>query len=270
MQQYKAYAKVNVFLKIKGKRGSYHEIISRFMMVKTLYDELCFIKKEKPNDDFEIRGSFSCTPEQNTIYKAFIALLDHLCGENATRLKLFMKNYAIEVKKNIPTFAGLGGGSSDAATFLKMCNEELNLSLDVKALAEIGSKVGADVPFFVYGYNSANVSGIGEIVEEFSEDLLNFDIFTPDIEISTPKVYKAYREKFYNPIDEKTAQKLKNTISKDILNTMNAKDANDLFAPALSEYERLGDYYKEGYFFSGSGSSFFKIRDDNNEINSKK
>lgn len=259
MQQYKAYAKVNVFLKITGKRGAYHEIISRFMIVKTLYDELCFIKKTKPNDNFEIRGSFSCTTGQNTIYKAFIALLDYLSDEKAAKLKTFMNDYAIEVKKNIPSFAGLGGGSSDAATFLKMCNEELNLALDVKELAEVGSRVGADVPFFVYGYDSANVSGIGEIVEEFREDLLNFDIFTPDIEISTPKVYKVYREKFYNPIDEKTVQRLKYALSKDILNTMSAKGANDLFAPALSEYDRLGDYYKEGYFFSGSGSSFFKL-----------
>lgn len=270
MKKYKAYAKVNIFLKITGKRGSYHEIISRFMMVKTLYDELSFIKKAKPSDDFDIKGTFACRVEQNTIYKAFVALLDYLSRENALKVRLLMREYAIEVKKNIPAFAGLGGGSSDAATFLQMCNEELNLSLDVKALAEIGSKVGADVPFFVYGCDSANVSGVGEIVEEFSEDLLNFDIFTPDIEISTPKVYKAYREKFYSPMDETTAQRLKDTLSKDILNTMSTKDANDLFAPALSEYEKLGDYYKEGYFFSGSGSSFFKIRDDNNEINSKK
>ena len=253
MKTYKAYAKVNIFLKITGMRDNYHEILSRFMIVNNLYDELSFIKKE--SDAFEIIGEFSCKTSQNTIYKAYEALLDYTKSD---KLEKFMKNYAIKVEKNIPAFAGLGGGSSDGATYIKMCNEILELNLSVDELASIGLKVGADVPFFVYGFNSANVSGIGEIVEKFDEPLLEFDTYTPKIEISTPKVYKSYRENFYNPIDEDLQNFFKNVSSADVLRLKTPQDLNDLFSPALKEYDELKSYQKDGYFFSGSGSSFFK------------
>ncbi len=260
MKLYKAYAKVNIFLKITGTRGNYHEIISRFMRVDSLYDELSFVAKNR-DDDFKIIGEFSCKTEQNTIYKAYIALLDSLNEPLAASLKNLINKYAVNVKKNIPAFAGLGGGSSDAATFLKMCNEVLDLGLSQNELALIGLKVGADVPFFIYGYDSANVSGIGEVVEEFKEKLLDFEIFTPKIEISTPKVYKTYRESFYNPIDGFEAEMLKKTASIDILKNMSADKANDLFKPALEAYKELKNYYKHGYYFSGSGSSFFRVKE---------
>jgi 4-diphosphocytidyl-2-C-methyl-D-erythritol kinase len=140
-----------------------------------------------------------------------------------------------------------------------MCNEVLHLGLSLNELAQVGIKVGADVPFFIYNYTSANVSGIGEIVEEYKEEALEFDIYTPNIQISTPKVYKSYRENFYAPIDDLKVDNLKKTTSLDILKSMDAYEANDLFKPALKEYIELKDYYKNTYFFSGSGSSFFKV-----------
>jgi len=260
MKLYKAYAKVNIFLKITGTRGNYHEIISRFMKVDTLYDELSFCAKSR-GDDFEIIGEFSCDTKQNTIYRAYTALLEFLNDNSALSLKNLMSKYAVHVKKNIPAFAGLGGGSSDAATFLKMCNEVMHLGLSQNELSLIGIKVGADVPFFIYGYDSANVSGIGEIVEEFKEELLDFEVFTPNIEISTPKVYTSYRENFYNPINCFEAEKLKKISSLDIIRNMSAEEANDLFKPALYEYKELKNHYKQGYYFSGSGSSFFRVKE---------
>ncbi len=259
MKIYRAYAKVNIFLKITGMRENYHEIISRFMRVDSLYDELSFVQKTK--DDFEIIGEFSCDTKQNTIYKAFIALKEAMASESLVKL---MQTYAVKVNKNIPAFAGLGGGSSDAATYLKMCNEVLHLGLSLNELAHIGLKVGADVPFFIYGYDSANVSGIGEIVEEFKEDVLDFEVYTPKIEISTPKVYGIYRENFYAPIDGFETQRLKEMKSLDILDAIGADEANDLFKPALQEYRELKNHYRHGYYFSGSGSSFFRVIDKEN------
>ena len=266
MKVYKAYAKVNIFLKITGSRGAYHEIISRFMKVQTLYDKLSFVSKEDVQakaNEFKIIGDFSCTTEQNTIYKAYFALKE---ATHSEKLEQLMQTHAIEVEKNIPAFAGLGGGSSDAATYLKMCNEVLNLDLSLNELAMIGLKVGADVPFFIYGYSSANVSGIGEVVEEFQEELLHIETYTPKIKISTPRVYKVYREDFYNPIDGFKTQELKQMLSKDALTAMNPAEANDLFEPALREYKELKNYYKSGYHFSGSGSSFFRIEEEK-EVN---
>lgn len=257
MEVYKAYAKVNIFLKITGMRGEYHELLSRFMRVKNLYDEISFV--EKADENFEILGNFSCTTEQNTIYKAYLALLS---GTESVSLEKLMRTHGVSVKKAIPAFAGLGGGSSDAATYLKMCNEVLDLGLSLDELAHIGLKVGADVPFFIYGYDSANVSGIGEIVEEFEEELLDIEIYTPKVEISTPRVYKSYRENFYAPLESAKILEFKNMKSVDILTNMNAKEANDLFAPALKEYHELVSHEQDGWHFSGSGSSFFKVKEE--------
>lgn len=257
MKHYRAYAKVNIFLKVTGMRDNYHEIISRFMRVKNLYDELSFIPKT--SEDFQILGDFSCEVKQNTIYKAYFALKSATESESLEKL---MKTHAVKVDKSIPAFAGLGGGSSDAATYLKMCNEVLHLGLSLNELAKIGLEVGADVPFFIYGYDSANVSGIGEVVEEFNEELLDITTYTPAVKISTPRVYKIYRESFYAPIDGFTTQELKKLSSKEALQKMNPSEANDLFEPALQEYIELKEYYKHGYHFSGSGSSFFKVIKD--------
>lgn len=254
MIRYRAYAKVNIFLKITGMRGEYHTLSSRFMRVQNLFDTLWFERKSTP--EFEIRGNFDCEVHSNTIYKAYKHLL---AATRSDKLSSFFENNAVCVDKQIPSFAGLGGGSSDAATFLRMCNEELELGLSVNKLTEIGSNVGADVPFFVYGYESANVSGIGEIVERFDEPLINFEVVTPDIQISTPAVYRYYREHLYAPITSEEVSRLESTPSRDILASMRPKEANDLYPSALGCYSELSE--KEGWFFSGSGSSFFRIKE---------
>jgi len=264
MKKYKAYAKVNIFLKITGKREAYHTIFSRFVRVNDLYDELFFVSKESlgvKESEFKIVGDFACETKQNTIYKAYVALQKVI---NSEPLEQLMQRYAVQVEKKIPAFAGLGGGSSDAATYLKMCNEVLHLNLSLNELAKIGLDVGADVPFFIYGYESANVSGIGEVIEPFEEDGLSFEIFTPQVEIATPQVYKAYRENFYAPIDGFEVERLKHISSREVLETMSATEANDLFAPALQEYKALKEHYRQGYFFSGSGSSFFRLKEEQN------
>ena len=256
MKQYKAYAKVNIFLKITGTRGVYHEILSRFVLINDLYDTLYFESKE--DVDFSIIGDFNCATEQNTIYKSYLALLKATQSDALQRL---MQTHAVKVDKKIPSFAGLGGGSSDAATYLLMCNEVLHLGLSREALAQVGSQVGADVPFFISGYQSANVSGIGEIVEKFDEAPLSIETYTPDIEISTPKVYQKFRETFYKTLSIEDQVALYNRSSMEILQEMDAAQANDLFEPAKLLYPKLKEHYKEGWFFSGSGSSFFRVKD---------
>ncbi|MEJ2501502.1 MAG: 4-(cytidine 5'-diphospho)-2-C-methyl-D-erythritol kinase [Campylobacterales bacterium] len=254
MKLYSAPAKVNIFLKITGRRGAYHEILSRFMTVPTLYDTLRFFPKQA--EGFVIEGDFDCRVEQNTIYKAYVALLEATGSEALEKL---MQSHGVSVDKRIPAFAGLGGGSSDAATYLKMCNEVLHLGLSTEELASIGVKVGADVPFFVYGYPSANVSGIGEIVEPFEEELLAIETYTPKIKISTPAVYKRFREGFYKELSPERYAYFAATDSAALLAELKTAEANDLFEPALSLYPELREAFRRGWFFSGSGSSFFRV-----------
>ncbi len=250
----KSYAKVNIFLKIVGKKDNYHLIASRFVRVKNLFDEISFIKKDV--ESFTLIGDFSCNLEKNTVYKVYKEL------ENYSGVKEFFKHNIVKIEKNIPEFAGLGGGSSNCASFLNMVNEACNLNLSKEKLAKIGLNIGADVPFFVYEYDSANVSGVGEIVEKFEEDSLNIEVFTPKISCNTAKIYQTFREKFYKELQEERVKELFSTKSKDILDRFSIKEANDLYNPAIYLNKDLEQFAKKSWFFSGSGSSFFRIIDE--------
>ncbi len=253
---YHSYAKANIFLKIVGTRENYHEISSRFVLLNELSDSIWF----EPNVgiSFEIIGDFECDKKNNTIYKAYEALLDYKPQKNIVE---FCKKHKVMVYKNIPKFAGLGGGSSNAATFLKMINEALSLGLSVDELAEIGVKVGADVPFFVYGYKSANVSGIGEIVEEFEDNVPKLKLFTPtDIKCDTKEVYKTFRKFYIDDIEPEIASELVQKSSKEILEHYEPLQLNDLFSAVLKKYPEFYEHKRDGWFLSGSGSTLFKVK----------
>tara|TARA_R110002033_G_scaffold171116_1_gene216152 strand:- start:1434 stop:2210 length:777 start_codon:yes stop_codon:yes gene_type:complete len=252
----KSYAKVNIFLKIAGSRDNYHELVSRFVRVKNLYDTITFIPENSTNE-FNLIGDFGCEIQKNTIYKAFLALRD-----NCPKIDAYFRIYSIKVDKRIPEFAGLGGGSSNAATFLIMANKLFDLYYSKEKLAKIAAKIGADVPFFIYEYDSANVTGIGEIVEKYEEDALDIESITPKIECNTGKIFASFRESFYKEISNEEKSRLLSMSSKDILKQLNIFEANDLYEPALKSYPQLEDYAKKDWFFSGSGSSFFKVKNN--------
>lgn len=250
----KAYAKVNIFLKILGKRDNYHELASRFVRVNNLYDTITFEANNTTNA-FNLIGDFSCELKENTIYKAFLELRK-LCP----KVDAYFRVYSVRVEKNIPECAGLGGGSSDAAAFMLLANKVFDLHFSKKRLARSAQNVGADVPFFIYEYDSANVTGIGEFVEEFYEEPLNIETFTPNIACSTGKVFVNFREKFYKEFDKSEAKRLLEMKSLDILDELDVSAANDLYDPALDLYPDLGEYTKDNkWYFSGSGSSLFKV-----------
>ncbi len=254
---YFAHAKVNIFLKIVGTRGNYHELYSRFMRVRDLFDTLSFVPKQT-TQAFELVGDFQCALEHNTLYKIYRALHDQGFSKEIERV---MQSYALHVKKKIPTGAGLGGGSSDAATFLRMLNDTAELSLSNEEMMHIGARVGADVAFFVSGYESANVSGIGEIVESYDEEALELEVFTPDLACDTARVYATFREFFLASITPQIAFRMFSCTSAELLASYEPKMLNDLYAACLKAYPELSTMAKEGWFFSGSGSSFFRIKE---------
>lgn len=251
----KSYAKVNIFLKIAGKRDSYHELVSRFVRVKNLFDTISF--EQGTFQEFTLEGNFGCTTQQNTIYKAYLKL----SGLSSKVEELFM-SYKVTVDKHIPEFAGLGGGSSNCATFMLMVNEMCSLGLSKDTLCDIAVTIGADVPFFIYEYDSANVTGIGEVVKPFDEEVLDIHTFTPQVACNTGLIFKSFRENHYKEISVEESKKLLNMKSIDIYNSMSRKEANDLYQPALDIYNEL---IPQNYnlpsksYFSGSGSSFFYI-----------
>ena len=254
----KSYAKVNIFLKIAGKRESYHELVSRFVRVKNLFDIIEFVKEDCSG--FTLEGDFGCETKSNTIYKAYLALC-----EISPSVEEYFKNHKVIAQKHIPEFAGLGGGSSNAAVFMLMVNEVCELGLSTEKLAKIGAKIGADIPFFIYDVTSANVTGTGEIVVPFEEELPEIFTFTPKIECNTGAIFRSFREKFYKEVSKEEANRLLNMKSIDILNEFDIKNANDLYAPALDNYPNLTPQnfnLPKNSFFSGSGSSFFYIKEN--------
>ena len=258
----KAYAKVNVFLKIVGTRGDYHLLASRFVTLPDLYDTLRFVPKEKPDPHFILKGKFGCKTEQNSIYKAYRLLSDHTRNK---KIEDFFHTHEVIVTKQIPEFAGLGGGSSDAAAFLRLCNRVLALQISTATLASIGAQIGADVPFFIYGYPSANVTGIGEIVTPFEEEVVKLKTFTPPVKCDTAAVYRQFRKNISNQDlteNENLAKTLLHEKSVEILKRYEPETLNDLYPAALTLYPQLQAYAAPNRFFSGSGSTFFTTRED--------
>jgi len=252
----KAHAKVNIFLKITGHKDGYHTLLSRFVRVEDLYDTIAFVPSKC--DTFTIEGCDDIPLESNTIYKAYKALNDHTGDLDILN---FFYEHKVVVTKRIPSQAGLGGGSSDAAAFMLLVKEVCNLMISTKDLANVGSTIGADLPFFIYNYPSANVSGFGEKVESFDEPPLSLELYTPDIGCDTALVYKTFKEKLLKDISVCSFFGWDSISSRKILEMQtNPEMLNDLYAAARIAYPELEDEAKEGWFFSGSGSTFFKVK----------
>lgn len=252
----KAHAKVNIFLKITGHKEGYHTLLSRFVRVEDLYDTVAFVPCAC--DTFTIEGCEGIPLETNTIYKAYEALKNHT--EEPDIVDFFSKHKVV-VTKCIPSQAGLGGGSSDAAAFMRLAKEVCNLVLSTQELAKIGSTVGADLPFFIYNYPSANVSGFGEKVTPFEEEPLTLELYTPTVACDTSVVYKTFKKKLLPTISVCTFFGWDDIYSRTLLESINdPRKLNDLYSASLLAYPELKDVAKEGWFFSGSGSTFFRIK----------
>ncbi|MPB72533.1 4-(cytidine 5'-diphospho)-2-C-methyl-D-erythritol kinase [Campylobacter fetus subsp. testudinum] len=243
----RSYAKLNIFLKITGFRGNYHEIKSRFILFKDIFDEIEFVKKT--SDEFIQNDKI----QNNIIEKARVEL-EKLGFKN--ELDEFFKFNQVKLIKNIPIGGGLGGGSSNAAMFLNLANDSLNLKIPKEKLIQISKNIGADVPFFLSGFNSANVSGIGEIVSVFDDDIPKIDIIKSKIFCSTKDVFSRYKECFFK-FDTDLALNLEKLSSKEILNSYKNYELNDLLKPCTALYPDLKISQNE--FLSGSGSTKFKL-----------
>jgi len=257
MYTIKAYAKINIFLKITGHKEGYHTLLSRFVRVDDLYDTIEFVPCEC--NTFTIEGCTNIPLESNTIYKAYKALNDF---NSDLDISDFFQKHKVVVTKHIPTQAGLGGGSSDAAAFMRLVKEVCDLKISTNELAKIGSTVGADIPFFIYNYTSANVSGFGEMVMPFEEPPLNVELFTPEIGCDTAEVYKTFHTYLLRNVDRTTFFGWEHMDSRTLLKLIaDPIVLNDLYPAALATYPELEKLDREGWFFSGSGSTFFRIKE---------
>ena len=172
-----APAKLNLFLHITGRRpDGYHLLQSVFMLIDW-YDTLHF--EARGNGQISREDLNVPLPQDDLITRA-ARLLQQSTGTS--------QGAHIAIEKSIPAQAGMGGGSSDAATCLLALNKLWGLGLSVKQLAELGLKLGADVPFFLHGQN-AWVEGVGEIMTPISLPPAQFAVIKPPEGLETAKIF---------------------------------------------------------------------------------
>jgi 4-diphosphocytidyl-2-C-methyl-D-erythritol kinase len=171
-------AKLNLFLHILDRRkDGYHNLQTLFQIID-YGDQLSFSVNKQPEINL-ISAIEDVAPQDNLVFKAARAL------QQATNCRWGCE---IQLNKKIPMGAGLGGGSSNAATTLVGLNSLWQCDLSLDQLAEIGCELGSDVPVFVKGL-SAFAEGIGDKLTPVSLDEFWYLVVTPKIKISTEQIF---------------------------------------------------------------------------------
>ena len=177
-----SYAKINLFLRIGKKLGSGYHNLQSVMQKIELSDNMHF---EPISEDKIIIESTNkeIENESNLAYKAALLL------KKKFRVKHGIK---IFIEKNVPLEAGLGGGSSNAASTLLNLSKLWGLKLKEKQLIELASQIGSDVPFFI-GENAALVEGIGDKIKRIKKSFsINIVLINPGFRVSTKWAYSAF------------------------------------------------------------------------------
>jgi 4-diphosphocytidyl-2-C-methyl-D-erythritol kinase len=191
----KAYAKINFNLKILRKKSSRLHSLESFMQLINLCDEIEVKKTEAPG--ISARNDAALYDEKNLCVKGIKKALEFLSISERSM------NFGIEVslKKNIPTAAGLGGGSADAAVSILETLNICGASLAFEELMALGISVGSDVPFMLAAHKYRNmhacaISGIGDIVTRAEPLPGSVLLHRLNFPVSTKKAYEAWDNHF--------------------------------------------------------------------------
>ncbi len=266
-----APAKVNLFLKVLNKRkDGYHNILTLFERI-SLADKITISKIPRGivvSSDKFITGD----PKDNLVYKAAELILKH--GSRRGGLNLpYGRNgkrrsgVKIRIEKRIPIAAGLGGGSSDAASALIGINRLFNLKLKQNELALLGRKLGADVPFFLMDTPFAIGKGRGDELKKADIAAMPWHlIINPGFRLPTKDIYEAYDKAGPKGLTTNGAD---DRIHRSLCGSVNFKSLeqvlyNDLGLIAIaksavlgSTIERLAYHLGRKAIVSGSGPSVF-------------
>lgn len=176
-----APAKINLFLHVTGRRDDgYHLLQTAFRFVG-LYDTLAFDTRRDGQVEREGEGLSGLAPEDDLVVRAARTL------QRATGTS---QGVQIRYTKRIPSGAGLGGGSSDAASTLIALNRLWGTGLDRQQLMALGSTLGADVPVFIYG-QPAFATGIGDIFQPLSLPDNAYVVVQPPQAVPTGDIFSA-------------------------------------------------------------------------------
>lgn len=180
--QLPAFAKINLGLRVLGRRADgYHELRTVFQTI-TLHDELTFTPRADERIELLCAAPDVPADETNLVYRAALALRERYDARQGAR---------IEITKRIPAGGGLGGGSTDAAVALMGLARLWQLDTDAHALSETGARLGADVPFFFTG-GTALGTGRGTDVSPLPDHPeTHLIVVWPGVSVPTADAYKA-------------------------------------------------------------------------------
>lgn len=248
----RAYAKVNLVLEVVNRlENGYHEL-NMIMAPLNFYDVVDI--EFASVTTIESNAVYLPVDQRNTVIKA-IELL---------RAKYqFQQQFRIKITKHIPTQAGLAGGSSDAASTIRILNKLLRLNMSLQDMLDIGKQVGADVPFCILN-QPAVVRGIGEVLQHFELECDFWLVLVkPRKGVSTKLAFEALEGKDMvgGHVDE-----MKKALQSDDYPSVIANLFNTLEKPSIAMVPEIADIKDkllamgfDGALMSGSGSTVFGI-----------
>lgn len=251
-----AYAKLNLTLDVLGKReDGYHDLQSVMQTISIRDDVEIDIGTGKP---WKLLCSVEGIPtdERNLAWKAAKIYCDAMQKDP--------DGLEIRILKRIPSGAGMGGGSADAAAVLRALNRHYGEPLSILALAELGAQVGSDVPFCVL-CGTAMVEGRGERLRKLPDipDCI-FVVLKPDFSVSTPELYKKIDTVAISKRPDNKAMESA-LLAGDLMKV--SQNLCNVFDPVVTADHLELNYIKSlfhqygavGYQMTGSGSAVFAI-----------
>lgn len=249
----RAYAKINLSIEIIGKRKDGYHDLSMIMQSIEIYDKITIERNQTKKINLETNKPFGRV-EENLAYKAaklFFEVMELDQGCN------------IYLEKNIPSEAGLAGGSTDAAAILLGLNHLIGNPLTDQQLLVMASKLGADVPFCLFG-GTMKAEGIGNILTPLPFVAMNLLIVKPEQNISTRDLFETLEQADYSSGEstQKLAQAIQNgcsNLAPLMINKMYPKSL--VFAPDMENiiHSLEKDFECQRAMMSGSGSTIFAI-----------
>jgi len=248
-------AKINLFLRVRGKRpDGYHDLFSLMCRI-SLYDEIALQLSDGRGVEISCTHQKIPVDSSNLACRAVHLFHSELGSEQHVKIHL---------KKNIPVAAGLGGGSSNAASVLLALNAYYNHPFSSDVLMQMGLKLGADVPFFIF-QKPALATGIGEKLSAFEGDLpYHILLLYPGVEVSTAEAYRNLNLGLTKDEKKPTSSNLKRKRfdpAQDLI--------NDLEGATIPKYpeirlakEKMLKFGAVGALMSGSGSAVFGLFDN--------
>ena len=257
-----ARAKINLSLEVKGKRSDGYHLLSMVMQTVDISDRIKI--SENRTGRINIAGNTDRIPfdARNIGFRAAVRFLREIRSG---------RGYDIFIEKNIPSGAGMGGGSADAAAVLSGLNYMNQEPLSMNRLMELGLELGADVPFCLAG-GTRLAEGIGEKFTQLRDLDLNLLIVKPDWGISTSQVFRRLNLDSIsgNPDNEKLVKAINENDRQGIYANMgNALYETSLaFVPEMKNIisKLYSDFRCPKAMMTGSGSTVFGIFEDAEDL----